>query len=430
MQQSSPTLFFGLNYPPETTGISPYTGAMAAGLVRRGREVRVLAGHPHYPDWKVAPGYGQWSRREKIDGVLVHRLRHFIPSRPTPLPRAAAEVTFGIRQILARWGQPAAVVAVSPALISSALVRVRARLTHPDVPFVVWVQDLYGLGLAETGQGSGFSARIIRAIERWLLRSASMVVVIHDRFADRVHEDFGVPRERTAVVRNWTHLATMPEVDVAAVRRAYGWGDDEIVVAHTGNMGVKQGLQHVVDAGRLAHRAGEKVRFVLVGRGSQRDELAERIDAEPTSTEIMPPLDDKAFAEVLQAADILLVNELPGVAEMCVPSKLTSYFASGRPVLAATDALGITAQEVITAQAGVAVPAGDPAALLEGAKGLAADREESTRLGENGKRYKETVLEETFAIERFDSLLADLTAAAAGKHPTRPKSSTKNGRDL
>lgn len=430
MQQASPTLIFGLNYPPETTGISPYTGAMAAGLVRRGREVRVFAGHPHYPDWKVAPGYGQWSRREKIDGVPVHRLRHFIPSRPTPLPRAAAEVTFGIRQILARWGQPAAVVAVSPALISSALVRVRARLTHPDVPFIVWVQDLYGLGLAETGQGSGLSARIIRAIERWLLRSASMVVVIHDRFADRVHEDFGVPLERTAVVRNWTHLPPMREVDVAAIRRAYGWGDDEIVVAHTGNMGVKQGLHHVVDAGRLAYRAGEKVRFVLVGRGSQRDELAERVNAEPTTTEIMPPLDDEAFAEVLQSADVLLVNELPGVAEMCVPSKLTSYFASGRPVLAATDPMGITAQEVTTAKAGATVVAGDPAALLEGVRGLVADREEAARLGENGKRYKETVLEETFAIERFDSLLADLTADAAGKHPTRPKSSTKNGRDL
>ncbi len=430
MQQPSPTLFFGLNYPPETTGISPYTGAMAAGLVRRGREVRALAGHPHYPDWKVAPGYGQWSRRENIDGVSVHRLRHFIPARPTPMPRATAEITFGIRQVFSRWGDPAVIVAVSPALISSALVRLRARITHPTTPFVVWVQDLYGLGLAETGQGSGAAARVIRGIEKWLLRSASMVVVIHDRFADRVHHDFGVPLERTAVVRNWTHLPPMPQIDVTAVRQAHGWADDEIVVAHTGNMGVKQGLHHVVDAGRLAHRAGEKVRFVLVGRGSQRDELAERIAGEPTTTEIMPPLDDMAFAEVLQAADVLLVNELPGVAEMCVPSKLTSYFASGRPVLAATDAMGITAQEVITAKAGMTVAAGDPAALLDGVKVLAADREEAARLGENGKRYKETVLEETFAIDRFDSLLADLTTAAAGQVPTRPKKSKKIGTPL
>lgn len=138
---------------------------------------------------------------------------------------------------------------------------------------------------------------------------------------------------------------------------------------------------------------------------------------EPTTTQLLPPLDPAAFADILQAADVLLVNELPGVSEMAVPSKLTSYFASGRPVLAATDEVGTTSQEVLAAQAGLVVPAGDPASILQGAKQLAADPEEAARLGTNGRRYKETVLKESFAIGRFDSLLADLTATAAAKHP-------------
>jgi glycosyltransferase involved in cell wall biosynthesis len=390
---------------------------MAEGLTRQGHEVRAIVAHPHYPDWKITPGYGQWSRSERIQGVDVHRLRHFVPGQPSSLPRALSEATFGLRQIFVRWGQPSAIVAVSPALISSVLVRARSLLSHRNTPFVVWVQDLYGIGMTEMGRGGGLSERVIRGLERWLLRSATMVVVIHDRFADRVHADFGVALERIAVIRNWTHVTAPSGVDVAAVRASYGWADNETVVLHTGNMGTKQGLHHVVDAGRLAHQRGERVRFVLVGRGSQREDLAARIAGEPTTTEIMPPLDDAAFAAILQSADILLVNELPGVAEMCVPSKLTSYFTSGRPILAATDVLGITAQEVHNAEAGMTVAAGDPGALLDGAIALAADPEEGARLGENGKRYKETVLNETFAIERFDSLLADLTAEAAVKTP-------------
>lgn len=347
-----------------------------------------------------------------MDGVTVDRVLHFVPARPTLVPRALGEVTFGLRQALTRWGRPAAIVAASPALLSSAIVRLRSLVTHRDVPFVVWVQDLYGLGVVETGQGGGAAARALRGLEAWLLRSATTVIVIHDRFADRVHRDFGIPRERIVVVRNWTHLPPMPVADVAAVRRAHGWSDDEVVVVHTGNMGVKQGLHHVVDAGRLAQERGERVRFVLVGNGAQRDELQQRIDAQPTTTQILPPLDDRAFAEVLQSADVLLVNELPGVAEMAVPSKLTSYFASGRPVLAATDVTGITAQEVLAAEAGLVVDAGSAEAILDGANRLAKDRDECCRLGRNGKRYKETVLDETIAIERFDSLLHDLTAPA------------------
>ncbi|WP_150957511.1 glycosyltransferase [Microbacterium testaceum] len=424
MSQPSRTLVFGLNYPPETTGISPYTGAMAVGLARRDQAVRAIVAHPHYPDWKISPGYGQWSSRENIDGVVVDRVRHFVPRQPTPLPRALSEVTFGLRQVFARWGRPTSIIAVSPALLSSALVRLRALATHRRTPFVVWVQDLYGVGVVETNQGRGVAARVIRSIEKWLLMSASTVVVIHERFADRVHEDFNVPRERIRVVRNWTHLPPLPSADVRAVRELYGWADDETVVVHTGNMGVKQGLHHVVEAGRLAHRQGSAVRFVLVGNGSQRDDLQQRIDDAPTTAEIVPPLDDRSFADILQAADILLVNELPGVAEMAVPSKLTSYFASGRPVLAATDATGITAQEVHAASAGVTVEAGDPAAILSGVHRLARDPEAATRLGQNGRRYKETVLEETFAIDQFATILSlPIDGAGGRQHPSPPSAS-------
>ncbi len=410
------TLVFGLNFPPEATGISPYTGGLASGLAERGHHVRSVVAHPHYPAWKIYPGYGQWVRRENYGAVVVNRLRHYVPKRPSTVPRALSEVTFGVRQVLTRWGRPSTIIAVSPALLSSALVRLRALVTHRRTPFVIWVQDLYGLGIVETGQGGGVAARVVRAVEQWLLRSASAVVVIHDRFADRVHQDFRVPRERIVVVRNWTHLPPMPVVDVAEVRRRNGWADDEIVVVHTGNMGVKQGLHHVVDAGRLAHQRGERVRFVLVGDGSQREELQKRIDAAATTTQLIPPLDDEAFADVLQSADVLLVNELPGVAEMAVPSKLTSYFAAGRPVLAATDDTGITAREVAAAEAGIAVSSGDPEKILAGAKQLCGDPDESMRLGANGRRYKENFLDEAAAIDRFDSLLTDLTAIAA-KHP-------------
>ncbi len=104
---------------------------------------------------------------------------------------------------------------------------------------------------------------------------------------------------------------------------------------------------------------------------------------------------------------------------MAVPSKLTSYFAAGRPVLAATDDSGITAQEVRAARAGVVVPAGSPEKLLEGALTLAADTETAAAFGENGRAYRQTVLDESFAIDRFDSLLTKLISTSADRRPVR-----------
>ncbi|MGU3357833.1 glycosyltransferase [Microbacterium sp. M4A5_1d] len=411
----------GINYPPEPTGIAPYTGAMARGLAARGTSVRTVTAHPHYPDWRVAPGYGQWASSEHLDSVQVQRVRHYVPNPPTGVRRLLSEITFGVRSALTRWGAADVLVFVSPALFGASLGMIRAKLFHRRTPTAVWVQDLYSLGLTETGQGAGLTARVMRVVEGRLLRAASRVVVIHDRFARRVAADFGVPPNRIVIVRNWTHLPLAPAIDRATARSVFGWGE-EVVVLHAGNMGVKQGLENVVNAARLSGETGARVRFVLLGNGGQRghlEGLAEGIE----QVEFMDPLADDQFALALAAADVLLVNEKPGVSEMAVPSKLTSYFSTGRPVLAATDEGGITAEEIRAADAGVVVPAGSPSALLEAAVALGRDTARADALGANGRHYRETVLDESFAIDRFANLLEQLIR---GGHEQQRAPSTRH----
>ena len=128
------------------------------------------------------------------------------------------------------------------------------------------------------------------------------------------------------------------------MRRRLGWPEDVTVVLHAGNMGAKQGLANVLRASRLADQTNEPLLFVLMGDGNQRAEL-EAMGGN-RCLQIIDPLPSDLFPQALQAADILLVNERGGVTEMAVPSKLTSYFATGRPVIAATDPGSITAEEI------------------------------------------------------------------------------------
>lgn len=401
-------LFLGLNYEPETTGVAPYASALCRGLAKRGHQVRALVANPHYPEWRLRPGYKKWHSADHIDGVAVTRLLHAVPRRPRPLARAGSEISLGLRHAMTRWGRPSVVLAVSPGLLTTAISRLRAALTHPRVPFVIWVQDLYGAGLEETGQANRVVTKLVRAIEGTLLRSATHVVVIHDRFANRVAADHGIASERISVIRNWTHLPRFEKSDIASVRRAHGWGNDDFVVLHSGNMGVKQGLHNVVEAAALADACGERIKFVLVGDGSQRTELLRLAEEKKCSIQFIPTLTTAEYLRTLQAADLLLVNELPGVAEMAVPSKLTSYFAAARPILAATDSSGITAHEVRSAGAGVIVRPGDPAAILRGVLQVAADPANAESLGANGRQFMEGALSETYAIDRFAILLSAL----------------------
>lgn len=402
-----PLTILSMHYPPEETGNAPYVGALASGLRARGYRVKAYTAHPHYPEWKTRPGYGQWRRTESIDGVIVERLKHFVPQPPRGLRRLLGELSFGLRSLFIRIPSNSVVLAVSPALFSTAIAVLRLRLTPRRPRVVVWVQDIYTLGLAETNQGSGLTAMLTKAVEKFTLRSADRVVVIHPRFAEYLSLSLGVDPLRIEVIRNWTHLGPALEVDPVQARLALGWPTDVRLAVHTGNMGKKQGLENIVEAARLADAKRAPIKFVLVGEGSERQHL-ERLGKGVERLEFVAPLSDTDYQFALASADCLLVNELPGVATMSVPSKLTSYFHAARPVLAATDPNGITASEIRKANAGVIVAAGQPDRLLDMALKVVAASKQAASYGEAARRYCAETLTAEAAIASFQQLLDDL----------------------
>jgi glycosyltransferase involved in cell wall biosynthesis len=397
----------GLHYAPEKTGNAPYTTALASRLKSLGHDVHVLTSHPHYPEWKVRAGYGQWLRRETIRGVPVRRFAHFVPREPSAAMRLLSELSFGARLLFTRWGNPDVVLLVSPALFSTVLPVMRARWGFRRPAVGVWVQDLYSLGVVETGAGGGRVARVVAAIESFTLRSASGVSVIHDRFKQVVVSKLGMNAREVVVIRNWSHLQEVPPFDREAVRSLHGWGRDETIVLHAGNMGAKQALENVIEAARIADQRGLNVRFVLLGDGNQRARL-EALAAGTERVQFLKTLPDENFQQALGSADVLLVNEKPGVAEMSVPSKLTSYFSTGLPVLAATDEGSVTAGEVAASGGGIRVDAGNPGQLVDAVLTLGGDEALAGALGTAGRLFREQSLSEDAAVQRYAEWLTSL----------------------
>jgi colanic acid biosynthesis glycosyl transferase WcaI len=406
----------GINFPPEQTGIAPYTGGLASGLASRGWQVKVISTHPHYPQWRVADGHGGWRRRGGHDGVAVERVRHYVPSRPTGVRRAVSEVSFGARATTSSWGSPDAVVCVSPALLSSAMAVMRASASRRVATGLI-MQDLYSAGIGETDAGGGRVERALTGTERWVVNRVDGVSVIHSRFKDRVVRSLGVPAENVSVVRNWTHVPATASFDRAANRHSLGWGRSKVVL-HAGAMGEKQGLANVVEAAREAERRGSDVLFVLLGDGGQRTRLESQAEG-LSRIRFIDPLPGEAYGQAMRSADVLLVNEKPGVVEMAVPSKLTSYFSTGVPVLAATDPRSTTSDEVVASGAGVLAPPGDPAALLDAVERLCADHTAAAAIGARGPAYCASVLSEEAAIDGYETWIHELIERAARRRGER-----------
>ncbi|MFT4124660.1 MAG: glycosyltransferase [Gordonia sp. (in: high G+C Gram-positive bacteria)] len=408
-------LLVSLNYTPEQTGIAPYVTGASRMLTSNGHRVSVITGIPHYPEWRKHKGYRRLRPATTvIDDVTVTRVPHYVPRRPGMVGRMAMELSFAFWILVLRLHRPDVVLCTSPSLFGSLVARIRT-LGPRGAAFGVWVHDFYGLGSSEIGGAARRISGVIDRVEIGLLRRADGVAVIHDRFKMIVEQRMG-QSEKTIVIRNWSHMADMLD-DVAdgdriKAREALHWPPGCRVVLHAGNMGQKQGLENVIETAELIARDREaELLFVLLGDGNTRRDL-ERQAAGLSTVRFMDPLPDSEFRSALRCADVLLVNERVGVKEMAVPSKLTTYFASGTPVVAAVDRDGITAQEIESTQTGVVVPSGDPQALVTSINRLLDDPAMCSRITRAAERHCVENLSSQAAADRFERWIDLLIAAS------------------
>ena len=394
-------LIVGINYRPETTGIAPYTSDAAEHLASSGHQVTVITGFAHYPAWRVHRLERRMRAEGWRDGVRILRRRHYVPRMQSAIRRGLYEMTFLLHGALSRPERPDVVFGVVPSLSGGLLARYFAG--RAGVPYGLIFQDLMAPAARQSGIGGGIRvAGATRALERWATARANTVAIASESFRPYLLE-IGVDAGRIVELPNWSHLGT-PTSDRTFTRARLGWPSDCAVVLHAGNMGLKQGLEQVVEAARRADRLQMPVRFVLMGEGSQRRSLeAKARDIERLS--FIPFQPEAEVPNVLAAADILLVSERSTVIDMSLPSKLTSYFAAGKPIIAAVHPDGSTTREVLRSGAGVIVATGAADELNAAVERLMSDRDLAVALGAAGQRYAKSVLDLDSARERIDGLL-------------------------
>ena len=120
-----------------------------------------------------------------------------------------------------------------------------------------------------------------------------------------------------------------------AFRRRHNIPERTTIALYVGSMGRKQGLTGVVSAASLTRDAN--ICWVLTGDGESYGELVEAVRAGglEDTVRFVPFQPEAEIASMLADADILLLNQISAVKDTVIPSKLLTYMAAGRPVLAA-----------------------------------------------------------------------------------------------
>jgi len=403
-------LIYGINYHPEVTGIGKYTGEMATWLAARGHDVRVVTAPPYYPQWQVADGYAATRYRlEQRDGVAVYRCPLWVPGRVSGLKRlvhlasfAASSLPAMIRQAFWRpdvvWMAAPALFCAPGALLAAKLGGAKSWLHVQDYE----VDAAFELGLLKQPA----TRRFALAVERGLLRAFDRVSSISGRMLALACQK-GVAASQVVSFPNWVVLpAASLAAEAAAYRQALGIAPDTVVALYSGNMGAKQGLETLAESARqFAAQGSRQLLFVFCGQGTGRAALEQACHGLPNVRflDLQPVEKLPAF---LQMADLHLLPQKAGAADLVMPSKLTGMLASGRPVVACA-APGTELADVVAGKGVVIAPESVPD-MVAAISQLAADSPLRQQYGQAGRRYAEQFLDQDAIMAAFEKQLQQL----------------------
>jgi colanic acid biosynthesis glycosyl transferase WcaI len=402
-------IVLSVNYWPEVTGIGALTTYRAEYLSSVGHEIEVCTTFPYYPDWKVPPEYkGKLGRKEKHNGVSIVRSYAYVPNSVTPLRRILFEASFIIgvtlRALLRK--RPDVLLVVSPPLGLAATAILLSRLW--SVPYVFDVEDLQPDSASDLGMLPRWAVKLLYKVENAAYRHARLVTTLTQSMRQKIidkgfredHVELFEPRMDGSLID------LLPE-EGDGFRRRYDL-EEKFLVTYSGNMGVKQGLDVILDAAAL-NRGDDSMLFLCAGNGVDCERIKRRAaELDLANVRFLPLLDEKDFRGLLAASNVCLVTQQHSVSEIAFPSKIVTYLAAGRPIIASVNPECEVARITRESGAGRVVEAENPLALLEAVRGLR--NADLCRAGENGRAYASMRWSSGRVLEHLERSLA----AAAG----------------
>jgi glycosyltransferase involved in cell wall biosynthesis len=385
---------------------------LALGLRGRGHEVTVFTGMPNYPSGRFFPGYGFFGpRREDFDGFPVHRVPLF--------PRGGGQ----------RWRL--ALNYFSFAILASLLAPIRCRgafdlifVYEPSpvtvgipaimlkkfkrAPIMFWVQDLWPESLSATGAvRSELLLHWVAKLVRFIYRRCDRILVQSEGFLPSVTA-LGADPQRVAYFPNWAETLYRPVATPkdAPERKEMPAG---FCVMFAGNIGAAQSFETILEAAALL-RHHQDIRWVVVGDGHRKAWVEAQIVERGLKEKVhlLGPRHADVMPRYFALADALLVTlKRDPIFALTIPSKVQSYLACAKPILAALDGEG--SRIVRESGAGIVCPAEDAKGLAESALRLSRmSSQERAAMGQRGRAYFEANFEREKLLDRLEGWMLEM----------------------
>lgn len=385
---------------------------ISEGLAEQGHDITVLTGIPNYPQGKFYEGYKPFKPLHESKGsIKIIRLPIISRGSSKGLRLALNYFSYILSGcLLGPWlcrGNYDVIYVYGLSPLLQALPAILLKKLK-RIPLVLNVQDLWPESLSATGvvPAESWITKAVAKVVRFIYRRCDKILVQSRGFIRSV-ETHGADLAKILYFPNFVSDFYQPLTvsDSAPERALLPQG---FIVIFAGNIGVAQDFPTVLAAAKQL-QAYSDIHFVVLGDGRQKAAVLDQIQSEGlTQVHLLGRFPETQMPQFFALSNVLLVSlaDEP-IFALTIPSKVQSYLACAKPIVAALNGEGATV--IREAKAGVAVNSGDSAALADAIVMLynmsAAER---NALGANALAYSRINFNRTILMKQLTSVMDEV----------------------
>lgn len=269
--------------------------------------------------------------------------------------------------------------------------KILRKCRQGKINFIYWCQDIHSIALQKFFKNKLSFLGAIPGIyfknsEVNLLKQSDHIITIAQSF-NNTFIQWGIAKNKMTVIHNWG-----PYSEIELLDKNNQWAikhqlDKKTVVLYSGTLGLKHNPMLIAEAARYFLNNPDLV-FVVVSEGLGADILTEQKRSLGLDNLLILPFQDyKYLSQMLGSADILLAVLENDAGLFSVPSKVLTYLCSGKAILLSVPKDNLSAEIILTNNAGYCTSPGDTNGFIDKLTILMNDQDIRKKLGANGRQY-------------------------------------------
>ena len=251
------------------------------------------------------------------------------------------------------------------------------------IPFMIAIQDIYPECLFTNKHYpsivKSLAMSILGPIDRYYQKHAACIRTISDEMADYLSKTRNQPRKKYLVVNNWQN-----DEDFEGVLNAIP--TDIFRFTFVGSINAHANVDMIIKAFTEAKIPNSEL--VIYGGGDQKEYCVELVKQMGLNNVKFDFVKREQIPHVQSLASVLVLALPTGNGNLCLPSKMTSYMLSGKPILASVDHDSATSRYINEAQCGLSVDPDSISSMVEGFRKMASmSREQLQVCGDNSLKF-------------------------------------------